>query len=162
MTNWRNAIPVVLLLQPVLLNNGTFGLLLGKRGILPDIGAWVFSGGHTEKGETGRMAAVREFFEESGREVGPSTVHSLGDMPSGNGEHQLLFYHTTDFIHENDISSLERTEEMTDWMAYDGNQVIGWPTHKLVADLWLMANRFAAPGSRDADFVRISLPDPSV
>ncbi|EBA15091.1 hydrolase, NUDIX family protein [Roseobacter sp. SK209-2-6] len=41
-------------------------VLLVQRGKPPNLGSWGFPGGHVELGETGKEAAVRELFEETG------------------------------------------------------------------------------------------------
>ena len=49
-------------------------LLLIQRALgVPKGGAWCFPGGHVERGETPRVAVQREFLEELGLEVEPTS-----------------------------------------------------------------------------------------
>lgn len=53
-------------------------VLLIERGWPPYEGAWALPGGHVDPGETSRVAAARELFEETGVHVDESALRQLG------------------------------------------------------------------------------------
>lgn len=139
-TNWQNARPVVVFLQPVLVSSG-LGIAVARRGIEPDKGAYCLPGGFLEKGETSTQAAAREFGEESGRPklVHPFRCRLIGDLPSSSKQHQLLFVVNEHSLDQRDFDSLMDTDEMTDWAVRtrDEGPALAWSTHEAVVRRWL-------------------------
>lgn len=68
MTTYRNPLPVVNLIVPVISHDQT-GVLLIQRGIDPCRGQWAFPGGFMELNETWQSGAARELREETGLRV---------------------------------------------------------------------------------------------
>lgn len=75
-TSFRNPLPVVVVLQPVL--NGTArGILVVRRAIQPRLGQFALPGGFINYGETWQEAGARELFEESGLRINPAELREL-------------------------------------------------------------------------------------
>ena len=60
---WENPIPVIVVLQPIVGQDGRIGLILIERGIPPFVGGQALPGGFVEI-ENWRLAAKREMSEE--------------------------------------------------------------------------------------------------
>ncbi len=80
--SYRNPLPVVIVLVPVVMASGT-GVLLIKRGIAPQAGRYALPGGYIESGENWQDAAVRELYEEANVEIDPAglTVRDVFSAP---------------------------------------------------------------------------------
>lgn len=140
-TNWQNARPVVLLLQPVRVPEG-MGLAVARRGIMPDKGGFALPGGFVEKGEITPQAAAREFREESGYHIDWKSCRLLADLPSSNGEHQLLFVQNDIVMNSDVFAKLQDTDEMSDWTvrSVSSGPKLCWATHEAVVMHWLDAH----------------------
>lgn len=53
-------------------------MLLIQRAWDPHRHAWALPGGHVDRGETARQAAVRELAEETGIHIDPDDLHEIG------------------------------------------------------------------------------------
>lgn len=152
-TNWQNARPVVVFLQPVFLER-SLGIAVAKRGIAPDIGKYVLPGGFIEKGETSVQAAAREFGEEAGVPglVRWETCQVIGDLPSASKEHLLTFVVNKTTLSFSQFLSLKDTDEMHDWAvrSHDIGPVLGWSTHEAVVAQWLKLT----PHNRGQEMIR--------
>jgi ADP-ribose pyrophosphatase YjhB (NUDIX family) len=139
-TNWQNARPVVVFLQPVLVSGG-LGVAVARRGIVPDKGVFVLPGGFLEKGETSTQAAAREFGEEAGVTglARAASCRLIGDLPSSSKQHQLLFVVNTASLAQQDFDKLRDTDEMYDWSirTREDGPALGWSTHEAVVARWL-------------------------
>lgn len=76
-SNYRNPIPVVVLLVPV-----GEGLLVARRNIEPQKGTLVLPGGYLDLGETWQEGAIRELYEETGISVSVDEI-TLYDVHNG-------------------------------------------------------------------------------
>lgn len=77
---WINPTPVAVLLQPVTDTVRT-GILIGKRGIEPQRGAWGLPGGFVDPADASiEAAACRELWEETGSRVHPDLVKLVGSF----------------------------------------------------------------------------------
>lgn len=59
--------------------NSNIEVLLGTRKAEPEVGEWVYPGGHIEDGETAEQGAARELEEESGVKVSPDKLIYIAD-----------------------------------------------------------------------------------
>ena len=66
----------------VVLVSGSDKLLFVKRGAEPQIGKWCFPGGYVDRGEEVTAAARREVREETGLEVGITSLIGVYSLPS--------------------------------------------------------------------------------
>ncbi len=65
--DWKNPIPVVVILRPVYDKpNDRVGLAMARRACSPHIGQWALCAGHVDEGECLEQAVRREWFEETG------------------------------------------------------------------------------------------------
>ncbi len=109
-------------------------VLLGRRGIEPRIGTWVFPGGFMDVGESAEEAAARETLEEVclevevGRLVGvytriePGVVvivyegRALGEASVGHETTEIGWF-APDEIPWNDLAFDSTSAALTDWLA---------------------------------------------
>ncbi len=77
-TQWRNPLPVAVVLQPVTREDGSRGIVVIRRSLPPGRGRLALPGGYLEAGENWREAAVREFREETGIVASAQDVRLYG------------------------------------------------------------------------------------
>lgn len=85
-TTFRNPIPVVVMA----VRTTTQGLLIVKRAIPPQIGAWALPGGYVDFGETWQEAGAREVLEETGISIEPGRIRLVEIQNSAN--HNMLIF----------------------------------------------------------------------
>lgn len=81
--------PKLAAIAVVLRNNHA---LLAKRRNEPNAGLWGFPGGHVELGETGKQAAVRELFEETGVTAQPVDYLTNVDVIHTDADGNIRFH----------------------------------------------------------------------
>lgn len=67
-------------------------ILIGKRAEEPAKGKWAFVGGHLEKGETLRQAAIRETREETGLKIKIKKKLKTRKVLHGEDEYRVHFF----------------------------------------------------------------------
>ena len=107
---YTNPNPVAVALVPVFKSDPTaklqlrMGILLGKRGIHPNIGEWALPGGYVENDfkETAEMAAAREVLEEVGLDLDSMDMETSHTAVSGRGS-LLIFNDYKKPLHESEV-----------------------------------------------------------
>lgn len=101
---YRNAIPVVVVLQPVVDSDGKIGIVLVQRAIAPFIGGWALPGGYQEE-ENWRDTGKREMEEEGtdcidAKQLEPYRPFPYESTPDGK---RILLFCIAPVIQENNL-----------------------------------------------------------
>ena len=97
-------------------------VLLCKRNIFGSLpGMWSVPAGKVEKGETQKLAAIREFFEETNVDISDRKLELLGIIPRASRDgkkvkgQMYLYYFETKRPIKVDLVGAVDGEEHTDW-----------------------------------------------
>lgn len=87
----------------------------------PQGGTWAIPGGKVDAGETAKQAAVREFYEETGVKLNPSTMNFSGDVYLRTDDNVDVLFHVfsaqTDKESQVTLSQAEHSDYK--WMSLD-------------------------------------------
>ena len=72
---WKNPKPAVLVLQPIIMNDGKIGIVTVRRTIPPGIGELCLPCGYVDSGEQWADAAARELLEEANIKIDPKDLY---------------------------------------------------------------------------------------
>jgi ADP-ribose pyrophosphatase YjhB (NUDIX family) len=134
---YRNPLPVVNVIIPVVNDEGRRGVLLIQRGIEPCRGLWALPGGYLELGETWQQGAARELFEETGLVVDPDLI-SLVDVDMNPKRTQILVFAKGPAYTVKTLPKIARNEEvLDDKILYDPEELAFPPQTKLVKSFLL-------------------------
>ena len=129
---YRNPLPVVNALVPVLREDGKIGVLLIQRGIEPCRGQWALPGGYLELGETWQQGAARELFEETGLVVDADQI-SLVTVDMNPKRTQILVFAKTPAYAAKNLPKIARNEEvLDDKVIYEPEELAFPPQTKLI------------------------------
>ena len=138
---YQNPTPVAVALVPVHAidpNDGVLkmGLLVGRRGIEPKLGAFALPGGYIEY-EDWRDAVCREVVEETGIRIpNPSTIKLVG-VESVDQMKQLVIFGEVDCISEVDLHSFSATAECQEIKVIFSPENLAFDSHnKMVIDFF--------------------------
>lgn len=90
---WENALPVAIVLQPVIRKDHAIGIVVIRRSIAPCIGQIALPGGYQEV-ENWRVAGARELQEEGVGEIHPNDLTPFKPYPfeSSTTNRQIMFF----------------------------------------------------------------------
>lgn len=129
---YRNPLPVVSVLVPVLDQANKQGVLLIQRGIEPCRGLWALPGGYLELGETWQEGATRELMEETGIVV-PSDAITLLGVDMNPKRTQILVFAKTPAFTTQTLPTVARNEEVIgDKVIYAPEELAFPPQTRLV------------------------------
>jgi len=136
---WDNPLPVVVCVQPVRdVDTGT-GIMIAQRAIPPKLGEWALLGGHMENnGESIEEAAQREFFEETGLELGanPQIARSYAN---GRGHVLIAVEAEPITIAHFNAARLCAENSAFDILRSMSQIELGFPIHQMIAKRWFDA-----------------------
>lgn len=140
-TTYRNPLPVVILLQPVV---GTAadqnpGLLLIRRAGDAAAGGLALPGGYMEQDETWQAAACRELFEETGVVVAPTTVRDFGVTSTDTG--LLLVFGLGEPLIESALPPFVANREVSERLVMWQPQPLTFPLHTEVATRYFAGSK---------------------
>ncbi|ONH24428.1 NUDIX domain-containing protein [Pseudofrankia asymbiotica] len=127
-TTWRNPTPVAVALLPVVMPEGTRGLVVVRRDIDPGRGELGLPGGFMEVGEVWREATVRELREETGILADADDVR-LFDVHSGRDGGVLLVFGLLPERPWAELPPVTATDETTEWLVLTEPRPLVFPTH---------------------------------
>jgi ADP-ribose pyrophosphatase YjhB (NUDIX family) len=145
-THWQNAKPVAVLLQPVFMPEGAFGLVAGVRNIEPRKGGLALPSGYHENGEISIEAAAREFCEETGVEgiVDASNMVILGERATKAGQ-LLVFVQNNRPLLPSQVGTLLDTDEVIGWQTITPDITLCFPFHEEVVKAWFTSIAAGVP-----------------
>ncbi len=120
---YRNPLPVVLLIQPV-----EGGVLLIRRKGSKRPGMLALPGGYLEVGETWQEGAARELFEESGVRIDVKNI-SLYDLKSSEDGELLLVFGLAKPIKTVDLSAFQHNFETSERVIVNQPVELAFPLH---------------------------------
>lgn len=131
---YRNPLPVIVGVIPVLTNDNKIKILLGRRGISPGENLFALPGGYidfTTHPETWEEALKREVFEETSLRVTPKEL--VGGYTSDTTG-AIIIFATTQFIHENDVNFNFQNSETKELalqsdVIENGKEVLAFSSH---------------------------------
>ena len=146
---YKNPIPIVVTMIPVVLGFGPVGLLIQKRNIDPQKGEWAFPSGYVDFGETWQEAAVRENQEEM-NVLSTIKDYEFFDIKKPSNGNMLVFC-TSKFTISDEklIKDFETNEEVIALDVYYGKpeyvldkmnrsgHPLAFPTHIECSELYL-------------------------
>jgi 8-oxo-dGTP diphosphatase len=115
---WRNPLPVAVGLIPIVKSYAgvqRMGLLVGERGIAPNIGEFALTGGYVNfetKGETVQEALAREIKEENNLDIPQDTINVLDVLSGTNGGTLLVFCITRSFTEQEVLEAFKPNNEV--------------------------------------------------
>lgn len=147
--SYKNPIPIVVTMIPVVLGFGPVGLLIQKRNIDPQKGEWAFPSGYVDFGETWQEAAVRENQEEM-NVLSTIKDYEFFDIKKPSNGNMLVFC-TSKFTISDEklIKDFETNEEVIALDVYYGKpeyvldkmnrsgHPLAFPTHIECSELYL-------------------------
>ncbi|NQV90109.1 NUDIX domain-containing protein [Candidatus Uhrbacteria bacterium] len=112
---YDNPIPVIVVLQPIISQNGRTGVILIERAIEPFIGGQALPGGFVEI-ENWRDAAVREMREECLDGINPTKLKPFAPYPyeSTPDGRRILFFCLAPAMHEEALLPFTPNKEALD------------------------------------------------
>lgn len=135
-TAWGSPTSVVVVLQTVRLGFGKRGLVMAQRNIQPMRGGWAFMGGHVNRGESLEQGACREWFEETGRRIGPGDLDYYHSYPVADGSQTLAVFRNRWTLTKGQYESFKLCPENQGFgVLTDPEQIdtLCFPTHREVA-----------------------------
>ncbi len=126
---YRNPLPVVVALIPVVLRNQLLGVLAVRRAIPPHVGKLALPGGYINDGETWQAALIREVLEETGHRIHPDELDDVlfvRSAPDGT----LLLFADVDSITAAQAKRLKATEEALEITVTDDPLQMAFPLHQ--------------------------------
>lgn len=138
-TDWRNPIPVVVILQPVLdMDHKRRGLAIARRAIEPALGQWALFAGHVNEGERLEAAVSREWTEETGLVLNHNHLLYI-DSYTTPGNQLLVGFENTNSLTLAEYAKARLCRENSEfgilWKAGDVDKLC-FPYHRQLAADW--------------------------
>ncbi|WP_441248683.1 NUDIX domain-containing protein [Kitasatospora sp. McL0602] len=133
--SYRNPLPVVVVLQPVLLPAGEQQLLVIRRTIEPGYGRLALPGGYIDYGESWQQGGARELREETGIEADPADLTLVSTDSDAAGGFLCLF----GLLPARELATLPPsvpTDETDGWLLATRDTQLAFPFHTRVAHSW--------------------------
>ncbi len=110
---WDNPIPVAVILQPIIREDGKIGIVVVRRAIPPGLGQLALPGGFQEI-ENWRDAGARELSEECAILTNPASLKPFIPHPfeSSTDQRRLLFFCIASPIREKDLPPFVKNREV--------------------------------------------------
>lgn len=147
-TVWDNAVPVAVLLVPVV-HGARRGLLVLRRGIEPQRGRVALPGGFLEAHETWQQGAARELHEELDVAVDPHAVEAFWFVSTDPRPNRVLLFGVAPAM---DVRALgpfsPNTETVERGVVFgpdDLASVMAFPLHVAAAQRWFAAAGITGP-----------------
>lgn len=129
--HYNNPAPAVNLLQPVLMGNGSIGIVTIRRDIKPNIGKLALPGGFIDEKETWIDAAVREMREEANIHVHPHSI-SLLKVESNQKKDVILIFGVAKPISLSSLPPFIVNSECSERVIITEKQEMAFPNHEII------------------------------
>ena len=141
LTDWKNPVPVVTIIQPVLDPvSCRLGIAMARRADPPYVGKWALIGGHVDAGNRLEEAAVREWYEETGLTIDEDGLHYVGSHIASNGK--LLTGFVAEYITTEEWAKARLCHENLEFgICWDEDDIaqLCFPIHQAFARAYLDA-----------------------
>jgi hypothetical protein len=135
---WVNPVPVVLVLQPVLFDDGRVGLTLNRRGeVVHATGGIALPGGYMEI-ESCNEAGAREWEEEGMGTLDPNSLKPFAELPyeSVSEGRQLLIFLEAPAVSFDELPEFIPNPEATERVIVFETEGMCFPAHVKAGDLF--------------------------
>lgn len=125
---YRNPLPVVVAIIPVVARDQLQGVLAVRRAISPHVGQLALPGGYINDGESWQDALIREVFEETGHAVQFAELDDVlfvRSAPDGT----LLLFAEVEAITAAKVKKLKPTEEASEITVTNDPSLMAFPLH---------------------------------
>lgn len=137
--HFSNPIPVVIVIQPVHLNRGGYGIVLVRKAIEPELGHFVLPGGFYEQCGDWRLCASDELRAEASVDVPVKAFAPLW-FRNDNKKDLILLFSVANVIEESDLPPFdpkpneEGVIETSERVIATNSREIRWPLHREAFD----------------------------
>jgi ADP-ribose pyrophosphatase YjhB (NUDIX family) len=132
----NNPVSVNVVLLPIRREDGSIGLLAGKRGIEPGYGKLSLPAGYHDIGETAEEGAVRELREELGVHVCPTSLSFVG-LTGNKPNTQVIHCWLAPAMDEADLPSFEANDEVLERLIVTHGGEMAFSSHTRWTDAYL-------------------------
>jgi ADP-ribose pyrophosphatase YjhB (NUDIX family) len=140
----HNPIAVNVVLQPIRLADDSLGLLAGRRLIEPGLGKLSLPGGYQDAGESPRVGAVRELFEELSVVVNPKDL-AFFNLAGNRSYTQIMMCWLAPELHEDALPPFVPNHEVAERVVVKNGFGMAFPSHELWSHQFLSRMPWGIP-----------------